>query len=136
MNRAMAKQGIPIKTILLGGAIVAVFFGVTLFALDWIWPSNTLTDKRPALAELPPLPPVSRTSSVIAPIAVANNAIRDVLDNAAPRNINGKRDNPLSELLGKADVGWTIGRGPLAVTGGNQALTISTALNEIGRAHV
>ena len=129
MNRAMAKQGIPIKTILLGGAIVAVFFGVTLFALDWIWPSNTLTDKRPALAELPPLPPVSRTSSVIAPVAVANNAIRDVLDNAAPRNINGKRDNPLSELLGKADIGWTIGRGPLAVTGGNQALTISTALN-------
>src|SRR5262245_56656543 len=113
MNRAAAKQGIPIKTILLGGAIVIVFFAGTLFALDAIWPSNSLNDKKPALAELPPLPPVTRTSSVIAPVAVANNAIRDVLENAAPRNLNGKRDNPLSELLGKADIGWTIGRGPL-----------------------
>jgi hypothetical protein len=129
MNRDAPAKGISIKTILLGGAIVIVFFAGTLFALDAIWPGNSLNDKKPALTELPPLPPTSRVSSITAPVAVANNAIRDVLDNAAPRNLNGKRDNPLSDLLGKADIGWTIGRGPLAVTGNNAALTISTPLN-------
>lgn len=129
MNRVAAKKGISIKTILLGGLVVIVFFGGTLFALDAIWPSNPMGDKRPTLAQLSPLPPTSRISAITAPVAVANNAIRDVLDNAAPRNLAGKRDNPLSELLGKADIGWTIARGPISISGANQALTISTPLN-------
>lgn len=128
MNRADNK-GISIKTILLGGLVVVVFFGGTLFALDWIWPGNSLNDKKPVLAELPPLPPISRISSITAPVAIANNAIRDVLDNAAPRNLTGNKDNPLSDLLGKAEIGWNIGRGPMSVAGANQALTISTPLN-------
>ena len=130
MNRAAStSKGISIKTILLGGLVVAVFFGGTLFALDAIWPSNPMTEKRPALTELPPLPPISRISSIIAPVAVANNAIRDVLDSTAPRNLSGNKDNPLSELLGKAEIGYSIARGPMSVSGANQALTISTALN-------
>ena len=105
------------RRIIVGGLIVALFFGGTLWALDALWPGNPMTDKRPVLAELPPLPPVTRTSQIVAPVAVALNAVRDTLDAAAPRNLTGKRDNPLSELLGKADIGWTIGRGPMAVAG-------------------
>ncbi|MEW6452431.1 MAG: DUF4403 family protein [Pseudomonadota bacterium] len=130
MNRAAStSKGISIKTILLGGLVVAVFFGGTLFALDALWPSNPMSEKRPALTELPPLPPISRISSITAPVAVANTAIRDVLDSTAPRNLSGNKDNPLSELLGKAEIGYSIARGPMSVSGANQALTISTPLN-------
>ena len=105
------------RRILIGAAVVALFFGGTLWALDALWPRNPMSDKRPALTELPPLPPVTRTSQIIAPVAVALNAVRDTRDAAAPRNLAGKGDNPLSELLGKADIGWTMGRGPMSVGG-------------------
>jgi hypothetical protein len=126
--------GLSLRTILIGGAIVVVFFAGTLLALNTFFPDSTLSDKRPALAALPPLQPVTRTSYVIAPVAVAAHAIRDAMDAAAPRSLTGRRDNPLSEILGKADIGWTISRGPLAVAGGPAGLTISTPLNGTLRA--
>jgi hypothetical protein len=73
--------------------------------------------------------PVTRTSVIIAPVAVAAIAIRDVLDANAPRGLNGRNENPLADLLGKADIGWTISRGPIAVNGTNGGLNIATALN-------
>ena len=39
------------------------------------------------------------------------------------------RDNPLGQLLSKAEIGWTLARGPIAVAGRTEALTVSTALN-------
>lgn len=125
----MLPKGLKLRTVLLGTVIVAIFFGGTLWALESIFPGNPMADKRPALVELPPLPQISRTSSIVAPVAVANVAIRDTLDAAAPRNLTGKRDNPLNELLGKADIGWTMARGPLGVTGSGGGLTITTTLN-------
>ena len=47
------------------------------------------------------------------PTAIALSAIRDALETAAPRNLAGKRDNPLPQLLSNADIGWTVDRGPL-----------------------
>ncbi len=117
------------RKIIIGGLVVAAFFGATLWALDAFFPGEKATDKRPALAALPPLPPVTRTSSVVAPVAVALTAIRDTMDAAAPRNLTGKRDNPLSDVLSKADIGWTIARGPLGVAGRPEALAITTQLN-------
>jgi hypothetical protein len=116
------------RRILIGVLIVAVFFGGTLWAIDWFLGDGT-SGKRPALAETPPLKPVSRMSTIIAPVAVANNAIRDMLEAQAPRNLTGKRDNPLTELLGKADIGWDIKRGPLAVTGRSDGLAVATTVN-------
>jgi hypothetical protein len=81
-----------------------------------------------------PLRPATRVSNVTAPIAVALTAIRDTMEQQAPRSLAGKRDNPLSELLSKADIGWTLARGPIAIAGRTEALTISTALN--GTLHV
>ena len=66
---------------------------------------------------MPPLKPATRISTVTAPIAVALTAIRDALERQAPRDLAGKRDNPLAELLGKADIGWTLTRGPFSVAG-------------------
>jgi Domain of unknown function (DUF4403) len=116
----------------LGAAcIVAFFFAATLWALNRFLPADN-TDAKRAVASLPALPalqPVSRSSYVIAPIAVALTAIRARMDAAAPRDLVGKNDNPVSSLLSKADIGIAIARGPMSVTGTPNELTIATPLN-------
>jgi hypothetical protein len=115
--------------LLLGAAVVlAGSFYAALWALDRFLPPTA----PPALAKLPPLPalqPVSRSSFVIAPVAVSIAAIRDSMDAAAPRQLLGKNDNPVSALLSAADIGITVGRGPLALAGQPDDLAISTTLN-------
>jgi uncharacterized protein DUF4403 len=110
--------------------IIAGFFVAARWALDRFVPSND--DAKRAVANLQPLPalqPVSRASYVIAPVAVALSAIRQSMDQAAPRDLTGKNDNPVSSLLSKADIGITISRGPMSVNGRPNELTIATPLN-------
>jgi Domain of unknown function (DUF4403) len=115
-----------LKTILLAAAVVAVSFLVSLKAMDWLTPRGKVA--APVLAELPPLPPASRSSIVVAPVTVSLAAIRDVADRAAPRTFAGKADNPASQVLQNADVGWTASRGPIATTGAQDVLSLTTAL--------
>jgi hypothetical protein len=90
--------------------------------------------RRPALAEVPPLKPISRSSVIVTPAAIALTALRDAMEQAAPKNLTGKRDNPLGQLLQNAEIGWTITRGQLAVAGKPEALAVTTALNGSFRA--
>ena len=78
---------------------------------------------------VPPLQPATRTSVVIAPAAVALTAIRDAMEAQAPRDLSGKRENPVGQLLQNAELGWTITRGPLALTGRAEGLTVVAPLN-------
>src|SRR5215218_6672011 len=122
-----------LRTILIGIAILAVtFIGATL-AMQVLWPAAE-SGARPVLAEVPPLPPLTRTSTIVAPTAVALNAIRDMLEASAPRDLNGKRDNVVSKLLSNAEIGWQINRGPLGVFGKPDAIGVSTVLNGTLRA--
>lgn len=114
---------------LIGGAlIVIVSFTVTLFALDWFSPPSPASGAPPLVA-VAPLPPVTRTSLVIAPAAIELAAIRDSMERAAPRDLSGKPNNPVSQLLSKAEIGWTVARGPMAVSGRPDGLTIATAIS-------
>jgi hypothetical protein len=122
------------RTILFSVAVVAVFFGGTLWALDRFFPQNPLDESRPALAALAPLQPVTRNSVIVAPVAVADLAIRDVMEANAPRGLDGKNENPLADLLGKADIGWSISRGPIVVSSVASGLNIATTLNGALRA--
>ncbi|HWG07326.1 MAG TPA: DUF4403 family protein, partial [Beijerinckiaceae bacterium] len=70
----------------------------------------------------------SRSSVIIAPVTIALSAIRDAADRAAPRNFAGKADNPVSQVLQNADIGWTASRGPIAATGAQDVLSLATAL--------
>jgi len=115
------------RRILLGGLVVAVAFVAALVVMTWLWP--TTPTGRPPLAEIPPLKLATRTSTVIAPAAIALSAIRDALDAQAPRDLAGKRDNPIGQLLQNAELGWSINRGPLAVRGRPEGLTIVAPLN-------
>src|SRR6266404_4735790 len=83
-----------------------------------------IPDKRPTKM----LQPTARSSYVVASVVITLSAIRDVADRTAPRNFAGKANNPLSQLLQNADVGWNALRGPIAATGGEDALSLSTPL--------
>ena len=56
------------------------------------------------------------------------------MEQAAPKNLTGKRADPTPQLLSGAEIGWDITRGPLTVTGRPDALSVSTPLNGTLRA--
>lgn len=115
-----------LKTIVIGVAVLAASFFISLKAMDWLAPRAA--NPAPPVAQLPPLPPASKSSIVIAPVAIALSAIREQAEKAAPRNFAGKADNPISQILENADIGWSAVRGPMATTGDKDVLTISTPL--------
>jgi hypothetical protein len=120
------RPALRLKTILLATAVIAVSFFVSLKAMDWLSPRGTV--RAPVLVELPPLPPAPRSSSIIAPVAIALAAIRDAADRGAPRSFAGKADNPVSQILQNADIGWTASRGPITAIGAQDVLSLATPL--------
>ena len=74
--------------IVFGALAVIVAVVAALVAVLFLWPAGPET--QPALADNPPLQPVTRTSVVIAPAAIALTAIRDVMEAQAPRDLSGK----------------------------------------------
>ncbi len=120
------RLAVRLKTILLAIAVVAVSFLVSLKTMDWLSPRGTV--RAPVLVELPPLPPAPRSSSIIAPVAIALTAIRDAADRGAPRTFAGKADNPVSQILQNADIGWTASRGAITATGAQDVLSLVTPL--------
>jgi len=82
----------------------------------------------PVLTALPPLPPASRNSVIIAPIAIALSAIGDLAERNTPRNFAGKADNPVSQVLQNADIAWSASRGAIVTSGGQDVLSLATPL--------
>ncbi len=120
----------PLRTIIVGAAIVVVSFLGASLLLNHLWPTTpSLQQGRPALTAVPPLQPLTGTSTVLAPAAIALSAIRDALDTHAPRNLAGKPQNPVSQLLSNADLNFDIARGPLTVSGRPDALVVVTPLS-------
>jgi hypothetical protein len=115
-----------LKTIGLALGVVAVSFLVSLKVMDWLSPQAAV--KAPAIAEPPPLPPVSRSSFVVAPVSISLAAIRDAAERGTQKNFSGKADNAVAQVLQNADIGWTASRGPIVASGGQDALSLSTPL--------
>ena len=113
--------------------IAAVAFGAFI-GLKVIWPAPTI-DKRPALAATPALQPITRTSTVVAPAAIALSAIQATMEAAAPRNLNGNRAGATRENPTNINVEWVLNRGALSVIGRSDGLTVSTPLNGSLRAN-
>jgi hypothetical protein len=118
--------------IVIGGLVAVISIGGGVWAFNALWPGAR--HRQPALADVPPLAPIARTSVIVTPAAIALTAIRDAMETAAPRNLAGKRDNPLPQLLSNAEVAWTVARGPLGVSGRSDAIVVSTALTGTFRA--
>jgi hypothetical protein len=126
-------MGRVMRTILIVLAGVFATAGGAFVGLEFLWPAAPIQD-RPALVQSPPLKPVSRTSTVVAPATITIAAIQKAMESAAPRNLSGDRKGATRELPIDLNIGWVINRGPLAVAGRSDGLTVSTALNGTLRA--
>jgi hypothetical protein len=113
-----------LKTLLLASLVIAAAFFVSLRAMDWLLPGGNA----PVLIELPALPAVPRTSTILAPVAISLNAIRDAADRGTPKTFAGKAANPVEQLLQNADINWTAARGPISAAGTGGVLTLATPL--------
>ena len=115
-----------LRTILLASVVVALSFFASLKAFDWLSPRAPINAA--PITALPPLPPASRSSVVLAPVSISIAAIRDAAERAAPHTFTGKADNPATQILQNADIGWTASRGPIAASGAADVLTLATPL--------
>jgi Domain of unknown function (DUF4403) len=120
------RLAVSLKTVLLGIAVVAVSFFVSLKTMDWLAPRGTVG--APVLVEIPPLQPAPRSSGILVPVSITLSAIRDAADRGAPRSFAGKADNPVSQILQNADIGWTASRGPITATGAQDVLSLATPI--------
>jgi hypothetical protein len=117
-----------IGMIILGGVVVVgSFVGATL-AINALWPPAAPPQTQVALAPVPPLQPLTGTSTVLAPTAISLAAISQALDTRAPKNLSGTPQNPLSKFLSDAQFKFNVTRGPLSVTGQAGALVVTTPL--------
>jgi hypothetical protein len=111
------------------GAVVVL--GGSFYAALWALDRGMMPSTLPALVNLPPLPalqPVTRSSYVIAPVAISIDAIRASMEVTAPRVLLGKDNNPVSALLSAANIGITVERGPLALYGQPDDLVVTTTI--------
>ena len=120
----MNLRSIITGVLILAGAALGAFL-----LMNVLWPSSTPQQKRPTLAAMPPLQPLSGTSVVLAPAAIALSAIGQALDAQAPHNLSGAPQNPLSKVLANAQLTFTVNRGPFAVSGQPGVLTVNTPLS-------
>ena len=121
------------RKIVIGAALAAALVTGSLFVAHNFWP-GVETGRAPTLAPVPPLEPVTRSSTIIAPVAIAHSAIRTALEAQAPRKFEGKQEKPITDLLNNSSISWTVERGPLSVATRDERLIISTPLT--GAAHL
>jgi hypothetical protein len=114
------------KPIVIAVVVIAASFALSLKAMDWF--ASGRSTPAPVLAALPPLPAVTRNSSILVPIEIPLKAIGAAAERATPRNFAGKADNPVPQLLQDADINWTAARGAIAATGAQNALSLTTPL--------
>jgi hypothetical protein len=108
------------------GTLVVIALAGAVWATGWFVPSAP--DRRPNLVEAPPLAPVSRSSVIVMPAAIALSAIQEALEKAAPRDSSGKPEIPAALNPFNTEIDWSLVRGPFAVSGRPDAIELSTAL--------
>ena len=113
------------RTILIGVAIVVVAFAGATWLLNVLWP-NAPQEDRPLLVAVPPLKPLSGTSTVLTPAVIAMSAIQDALEAQTPSTLSGKAPNPMPQLLVNGDLNFSITRQPLELSAPSDALVIAT----------
>jgi Domain of unknown function (DUF4403) len=127
--RKLRRFAMRIRTVIMGVLVVVVAFVGATLVMDVLWPAApAMQQSRPALVAVPPLQPLTGTSTVLAPTAIALSAIQEALDAQAPRDLSGKPQNPVSKLLSNAQLTFTMTRGPLNVTGQPGVLIVTAPL--------
>jgi Domain of unknown function (DUF4403) len=115
-----------LKIILIALAAITAVVLIGVIAAELL----SLARKPPAplIVAMPPLPPVTRSSIIMAPVSISLSAIRDAAEKATPRSFAGRAENPAAQILQNAEIGWTAARGAIAATGAQDALSLATPL--------
>ena len=116
-----------LRNIVIAVVLVGVSFVAALKVMDYLAPRGA--GPAPVLVQMPPLPAAPRISSIIAPVAISLNAIRDAAEKGAPRNFAGEAPNPVPQILQNGEIKWSAARGPISATGAADTLTLATPLN-------
>jgi Domain of unknown function (DUF4403) len=122
----------PWGMIVVGVLIAVVGLAGGLWATRWF--AASAPDRRPKLVEIPPLAPVTRSSVIVTSAAIALTAIQEALEKAAPRDFSGKPESPALLNPFKAEIDWSLARGPFVVSGRPDGIVLSTALRGSFRA--
>lgn len=122
------------RVIVIAVVVVGLFFVATLWALDRFFPATQTSRVAANLKPLPPLPPMSRQSYVIAPVAISIDAIQKAIEASAPRNFSQQTNQSISGVLQNGTLGININRGNIAVNGRPGELSVITPLS--GTLHV
>jgi hypothetical protein len=123
-----------LRRILIGVLLLVVCAGGALWAFAQFAPASFVTNGRPQLVAVPPLPPATGHSMISVPVAITLTAIRDAIEARAPRNLAGQLENPLAKTVGRSSLDVTVARGPIAVSGTPGGLSVSAPLNGTMRA--
>ena len=100
------------RNVVVGALLVVVLVTGSLTVAYNFWPGAG-PSRAPRLAPVLPLEPVTRSLTIVAPVAIAHLAIWTALDAQAPRKFEGKQEKPTTDLLNNASISWTVERGPL-----------------------
>src|SRR5271166_921934 len=103
-----------LRTIMFGAVVLVGSFAGATYLMNVLWPIAP-QQARPALAAMPPLQPLTGSSVVLAPAAIALSAISEALDARAPKNLSGKPQNPVSKLLSNVQLTFNFNRGPFVM---------------------
>jgi hypothetical protein len=122
-----------LRTILIGIAVAALAFVAATVAMQVFLPAPAPT-RAPPLTEVPPLPPVSRTSVIVAPVTIPLTAIAAFMEANAPPEVAGKRDFKIGRAISNGEIHWTVRRGPLSVAGRPETIAVATLLTGTVRA--
>src|ERR1043166_3238476 len=122
----------PRGLIIVGALVVVVAIAGALSIARWF--ASSAPDRRPNLVEAPPLAPVTRSSVIVTPAAIALSAIQEALERAAPRDSSGKPEIPAGLNPFNTEIEWSLDRGPFVVSGRPDAIELSTALRGSFRA--
>lgn len=117
-----------IRNVVLGALVIVVAFIGASLLMDVLWPPPVPQANRPPLVAVPPLSPLTGTSTVLAPTAIALSALAQALDAQAPRQLSGKPQNPVGKLLSNAQLNFSVNRGAIQVTGQPGVLVVTTPL--------
>ena len=112
--------------LVVGALIVILLVAGAFGAMRWFGPSAST--RQPNLVQIPPLAPVSRSSQIVLPAAIAMTAIRDAMERA-PRELSGKPELPFGPPGSNMELIYQVTRGGFAVAGRPEGLTLSTSLN-------
>jgi len=116
----------PWRLIIVGALIVVIAIAGAVSMTRWF--ASSAPDRRPNLVEAPPLAPVTRSSVIVTPAAIALSAIQEALEKAAPSDSSGKPEIPAALNPFNVEIDWSLVRGPFVVSGRPDAIELSTAL--------